>query len=521
MPELGQIIGAKYRLERLLGAGGMGSVYQASHVALGGKVAIKFLHPELSRDRESVGRFQREARAAAAIDHDAIVKVLDLGLDDDGAPYLVMELLRGCSLGRALADRGVFSVEETADLGCQLLAGLSAAHRAGIVHRDLKPDNVFLVDTGAALHGVKILDFGISRMTGLGTDSAQYERLTRTGVVMGTPSYMSPEHAAGRSDLDARSDLFSIGIILYECLTGKLPYDGPNYNAVLAAILTGDLTSPIMLRPDLPPALDELIQKALARRREERFQSAAELFDALVVFADETALGRIPQPVLPEPVETPPVRPSDAPTGPRPAGSPRQLDTPGPDDFDDAPTSLIAEPPAGQIDAAVTTIATPPAALSRLPILAAAVVVLVLGAAAGVAVWLPGEPGPEVAEPAGRDAGPPPLDASEAPATVSIELQGLPPGATVRVDGAIVTDLPLLHLTRDSTPRTLRVELAGHEPFQHTVVPLDDQHVAVELVPTPPPPARDAGAKLTPPPRGTGKRPQKTPRKYHGPDYFD
>ncbi len=304
MAEVGQIIGEKYRIERLLGQGGMGAVYEAVHIHIGSKAAIKFLHPGFSENREAVQRFQREAQSAAAIGHDAIISIQDIGVTEDGSHYLVMEFLGGVSLGERLKLDGIQTFQMAAYVGCQVLSGLSAAHAVGIVHRDLKPDNIFLVDTGAILPGVKVLDFGISRVTGLALDGDEATRLTRTGVVMGTPAYMSPEHARGWSDLDQRSDLFSMGIILYELLTGICPFDGPNYNAVIAQLLTERPPPPKAHRPDLPVELEAVIQRALSKDREERYQNASEMFDDLLPFVSEAAVGRISLPSGSEPTKS-------------------------------------------------------------------------------------------------------------------------------------------------------------------------------------------------------------------------
>lgn len=259
----------------------MGAVYVAEHLLLGRKVAIKRLHPELAGDEKAVARFQREARAAAATGHEHIVEVLDLGYAEDGAPYLVMEYLRGASLSQVLKQEGRLSPTRTAQIVGQVLAALRAVHDRGIVHRDLKPDNVFLTRRGALTDYVKVLDFGISKMR---HEEGEPSKLTRTGVTMGTPHYMSPEQARGVRNLDHRVDLYAVAVITYECLTGRLPLVGDNYHALLQQILRVEPAPPSSLVPGLPPELDAVVLRGLAKDPSLRYATAAEMLEALVPF---------------------------------------------------------------------------------------------------------------------------------------------------------------------------------------------------------------------------------------------
>ncbi|MFK7986992.1 MAG: protein kinase [Sandaracinaceae bacterium] len=279
---VGQVVANRYRVLALLDEGGMGAVYVAEHLLIGRKVALKRLHPELTSDEMAVARFQREARAAAATGHEHIVEVLDLGFADDGAPFLVMEYLRGSSLAKLLDAETSLAPRRACRITGQVLAALDAVHDRGIVHRDLKPDNLFLTRKQGDTDFVKVVDFGISK-----TQPAEGETrmdLTRTGVMMGTPFYMSPEQARGVKQLDHRVDLFAAGVILYEMLTGTLPFDGENYHQLLQAILSGKHDPVQTRRRDLDPELAAVVERAIANRPDDRYQTAREMLTALVPF---------------------------------------------------------------------------------------------------------------------------------------------------------------------------------------------------------------------------------------------
>ncbi len=275
---IGRVIADCYHIVGLLGEGGMGAVYVADHLRIGRKVAIKRLHPELAADQKAVQRFQREARAAAATGHEHIVEIIDLGYTDDGAPYLVMEYLRGVTLAQLLKLEGRLSARRACHIVGQLLAALAAVHEKGIVHRDLKPDNIFLTRRGADADYVKVLDFGISKMK-LEDDGLE---LTRTGVMMGTPYYMSPEQARGMKSLDHRVDLYAAGVILFECLTGRVPFAGDNYHALLQQILRVEPPRASEVTPGVARDLDEIILRSLSKDPAPRFPDAAAMLEALL-----------------------------------------------------------------------------------------------------------------------------------------------------------------------------------------------------------------------------------------------
>ncbi len=284
---IGKTIGGKYAVRSILGEGGMGTVFEAEHLALGRSVAVKILHAAHATKKDAIRRFQQEARAAAAIGHPNICGVIDLGSLDDGSPYIVMEKLVGETLADRIAEHGGLPFEDVIDILVQVLSGLVAAHEQRIVHRDIKPENVFLTTRVGCPPLVKLLDFGVSKMTRqaadpLGAISIPPKppsgdlNLTRTGMVMGTPYYMAPEQARGERDLDARVDLYACGVILYETLTGKRPFTALNYNALLMQVLSSTPRPASELRPALPAGFNAVIEKAMARRREDRYSAAAE-----------------------------------------------------------------------------------------------------------------------------------------------------------------------------------------------------------------------------------------------------
>jgi len=277
----GTMLDDKYRIERLLAVGGMGAVYVGTHTKLRKKVAIKVLNPALTSDA-MVQRFQREAITASQIGHEGIAQVTDLGTSAAGEPFLVMEFLEGESLANRLKAAGALPVELACELTCSILSPLAAAHAAGIVHRDLKPDNVFLVKQSRG-ELVKLLDFGISRAQGLDGDM----RLTNTGVVMGTPYYMSPEQARGDSEVTPSADIYSIGVILYEMLLGNLPITGENYNQLIWRVMNAEYEAPRIRRPEIPLELEQIILRAMALESSVR-PNAQELEHALLAFCRPT-----------------------------------------------------------------------------------------------------------------------------------------------------------------------------------------------------------------------------------------
>ena len=274
---LGRTIG-HYRITAQLGAGGMGVVYAGEDVRLGRPVALKFVPDELA-DPRALQRLRAEARAASALNHQNICTIYDVG-EHEGRPYLVMELLKGQTL-RELLTNGPIKIHQAVDLGIQVADALDAAHGAGILHRDVKPANLFLMDRGI----VKILDFGLAKhvpeehadkASGTMVPSTEPEPLTAEGVTVGTVSYMSPEQVTGEL-LDGRTDLFSLGIVLYECVTGHRPFAGKTSAVILSAILNESPVAPVVFNPHIPARLQDVITNCLEKDRELRYQDAAGL----------------------------------------------------------------------------------------------------------------------------------------------------------------------------------------------------------------------------------------------------
>jgi serine/threonine-protein kinase len=277
------LVAGKYRLTRLLGRGGMGSVWEGIHETLGTRVAVKFIDAEHAGNDDIRQRFVNEARAAARLDSKHVVKVYDQSVGDDGRPYIVMEFLSGESLDSRLERERRLSLADTTRFVLHVSRALARAHDHGIVHRDLKPENVFLVrDEDDRTDIAKVLDFGIAKFIAVSPEGSSS---TRTGAVLGTPQYMSPEQARGLRSIDRRTDLWSLGVIAYRCLVGSLPFRGEAVGDLLVNICTSAPPVPSTLVADLPNGFDAWVKRALAREPDDRFQTARELADSLASLA--------------------------------------------------------------------------------------------------------------------------------------------------------------------------------------------------------------------------------------------
>jgi hypothetical protein len=280
----GDIIDGKYRIIRLIGEGGMGAVYEAENMRIHRKVAIKVLHSGVAQTGEAVSRFEREAQAAGRIGSEHIVEVLDLGNLPSGDRYMVMEFMDGDSLSGRIRSKGRLTPNEIYPVMHQLLEALAAAHGAGIIHRDLKPDNVYLLKSrGGKADFVKLLDFGISKFNQLSGDSGF--SMTRTGAVMGTPYYMAPEQAKGSRDLDHRVDLYAAGVILYEAVTGEVPFNADTFNELLFKIVLEAAKPVEQVVPNIDPSFASIVNKSMGREPAQRFQTAREFQQALEQWA--------------------------------------------------------------------------------------------------------------------------------------------------------------------------------------------------------------------------------------------
>jgi serine/threonine-protein kinase len=266
---IGQVLSRTYRIEELIAVGGMGAVYRASHARLSQPFAVKFLDQVLAKESEAYGRFRQEAEIAAAINHNNVLQVFDFDIDEYGSPYMVMELLQGRTLDVILAEQGALNRREILAIFGPLCSALDACHAAGVVHRDLKPSNIMVCSQADGSVTVKLLDFGISKITHDGNDG-----MTRDNIVMGTPNYMSPEQASGQnSDLDARADIFAIGAILYEALVGRRAFDADGLPQLLHKIVYKEPES--LSHDGIPDRVCEVVEACLQKKPGERLQRAA------------------------------------------------------------------------------------------------------------------------------------------------------------------------------------------------------------------------------------------------------
>ena len=436
----GLVIAGRYRLERRLAIGGMGSLWVARHAQLDVDVAIKFIDPKQAGSPVARQRFEREAKASATLRNAHVVHVQDYGIDGD-LPYLVMELLHGEDLGRRLEREKRLSLPAIARILHQAAKGLRRAHEAGVVHRDLKPANIFMARTDDEDEVVKILDFGIAKETG----AVLVGEGTKTGELMGSPHYMSPEQVRGAKDLDHRSDLWSLGVILFRASSGKLPFASQVLGAVIAHILADPIPRLTEVAPDLPPQLDPFFAKAFARDKTQRFQTAKEMSEAFTAIVQVVMGGTAPrldslhESSVSSPTWTPPpiasarpgatpARPPTPPSAPRPPMPPVPPRPPTPPSIapkglpSATPVAIPAPAPVAKIDAIATIASTGAATPPPLPKPSA-----------------PSDPGPDAAVAAGIDITFDPVAEPEKP-VVAATLE-TPPSSS----GLTPTGGPLVH----------------------------------------------------------------------------
>jgi serine/threonine-protein kinase len=463
LPELpvSGLVAGKYEVVGLIGRGGMGSVWEGRHASLGTRVAIKFIDPEYAESKEAQSRFVNEARAAATIQTKHAIQIYDHGVTDDGRPYIVMELLIGEPLDKRVERLGRISLAETARVLVQVCRALQRAHDAGIIHRDLKPENIFLVRSPDDEDEIaKVLDFGIAKMKGPVGEPVTSS--TKTGAVLGTPYYMSPEQARGLRTIDTRSDLWSIGVIAYKCVTGVLPFEGESVGDLLVKICTAPVPLPSATLPELPAAFDAWFVRALEREPPKRFGTATELADALG-FAAGITMRR-------GPTSSQKDGPLAATMGmtPTPGGMAREPSVPIP------PYGATPMPTAAMTSAPFTTSAGVPKRSGRgvlFSVIAAAVIGLTIGVVAVVKVLSTGRHAPP---PAAASAGvasaaptavvttpPPALSPSQLPPLVEPPTAAAKPTAT-SVAGAAA------HPPRTSPP----VAVATAKPTAASPLPL-------------------------------------------------
>ena len=282
---IGTILAGKYRIDARLNEGGMGAVYRGTHVLMDKTVAIKVLHPSLAADEKIVARFSREARAASRISHPNALSVTDFGEDDSGHVFLVMEFLSGRTLKQLIRDEGPLPLQRVVDITRQVADALNAAHSQGVVHRDLKSDNIMLLDNMTGDYA-KVLDFGIAKINE--PDGAIDTNLTAPNLVIGTPQYMSPEQCAQDTEMDARSDIYSLGVILFEMLVGHVPFSGDSPTMVMMKHLQEPVPSVLEERSDIPAAVGRVVARAMAKVRDNRYQNVGALVEDLVIASGMT-----------------------------------------------------------------------------------------------------------------------------------------------------------------------------------------------------------------------------------------
>jgi serine/threonine protein kinase len=286
LANVGDVLAGKYRVDKILGIGGMGMVVQAINLDLDQKVALKFMLPQALESPEASARFLREARAAGKLTGEHICRVMDVGKFPGGAPYIVMEYMEGYDLMTLLKRRGPLPISEAVDYILQACEGMAEAHALGIVHRDLKPDNLFLATRADHTKIIKVLDFGISKaaVTGLAT---------KTGDVLGSPAYMAPEQMQATKDVDARADIWSLGVVLHQLLCGKMAFTGDTLPQLCMAVMHEPVKHLTTLRADIPPPLADAVMKCLDKERDGRYRDVSEFAQAIAPFGGATAIGAV------------------------------------------------------------------------------------------------------------------------------------------------------------------------------------------------------------------------------------
>ncbi len=520
---VGRTIDNKYRLVRLLGEGGMALVYEAEHTVINRKVAVKIMRAMLASAPGATKRFLREAKTAAKIEHPNVVEIHDVGVEDDGTVFIVMELLKGRSLKELLELKGRLSASTVVSVMMQVLSALAAAHKMGIIHRDLKPDNVFIALDNRMREEVKLLDFGIAKIEGQPEGDL---KLTKTGMVMGTPHYLSPEQARGGKKVDHRIDIWAVGVLMYEMLTGVMPFDGTSYNEVLGNILM-ELPVPLHeLNPDAPKDLVDIVNGALTKDRDKRYQSVLEMVRDLMPLQEKLGV-ELSLPVfraLSDSIPPPPVSGASA------SQELEEQETEVRSDIikkrsmppEEMAGSAQSQPlDTGDLEvlegmeelrpswrALTDRMRTRRAALFLGAALAAAalvtLVIVVLsgrtegdsrevvaaGHAAGdtsgadgaldAATALATSPSEEP-DSASADEAKDAAEVEATPAKISLDIQGAPEGAKIWLDGQRVE--PPVELPPSQIERRVRVTAAGYRPFETSVVADQDRVVSVDLVP--------------------------------------
>ena len=465
MIDVGQTVG-NYNVTAKLGEGGMGTVFLAEHPVIGSKVALKAIHPYYARTPEIVSRFVNEARAVNQIGHDHIIDIHDFGSTPEGDFYFIMEFLSGEMLSDGRGRQIALPPARALNIVAQIADALAASHEQGVIHRDLKPDNIFLITRDGRPDFVKVLDFGLAKLTG--TSGAVPAYTTDAGIVMGTPYYMSPEQCEGRAELDHRTDVYSLGVILFELLTGQVPFAGEGYGEVMTKHISLPPPAARKFVPDLPIALEAILSRALAKDPAARFQTMAEFREVLL--STESALSPPPPAVEREP------------SGPLHAAG-----------FIPAPEASLDHPHLPQLVGEVGEPVDRRPARSRRGL-------LFLGAAAALALVAVANGGVrgQATQLFARTAAP------KRPATVRVNFSSDPAGATVsRSDGSVLGVTPLsAEIPYSDTPVDYRLSRDGYSSKVASFVPNLPSPVFVLLErseqPAPPPAAAIAASSVAP-----------------------
>jgi hypothetical protein len=475
MIDVGQTVG-NYTITARLGEGGMGTVFLAQHPVIGSKVALKAIHPEYARSPEVVSRFVNEARAVNQIGHDHIIDIHDFGTTPAGDFYFIMEYLNGEMLSDQRGRQIVFSPARALNIVAQVADALAASHERGVIHRDLKPDNIFLITRDGKPDFVKVLDFGLAKLTTVSGAVPAYT--TGAGIVMGTPYYMSPEQCEGRAELDHRSDVYSLGVILFEMLTGQVPFAGEGYGEVMTKHIS--LPPPAVRKfvPELPVVLDAILSRALAKDPDARFQTMAEFREVLL--STESALAPPPAPVAER---------ERAPSGALPLGA--ALSTPRPAAFSSAQH-------VGEVGEAVDI--RPGRRRGGLFVLGAAAALTAVALANG---GVRGQGTQLLARTA----------APKRPATVRVNFSSDPAGASVsRSDGVVLGVTPLsVEIPYSDKPVDYRLQKEGYNSKVSSFVPNLPSPVFVLLERTEPPAPPAAPSAVLSAASTVGARPPAAP----------
>lgn len=469
-PLIGEVVASRYKVLSKMGEGGMGTVYLAEHITIEKKVALKVLLPEYTRKSDLKERFLREAKAAASINHANIIDITDFGETPDGSVFFAMEFLDGADLSDAIKD-GPMPWSRAKPIILQICRALGAAHSKNIVHRDMKPENVFLIKREGRPDFVKVLDFGIAKVSGMGDGDA---KLTRTGMIFGTPEYMSPEQAQGHLP-DQRVDIYAVGVILYELLTGEVPFKADTFMGILTKHIFENPMPPTQFKPELqiPIEAESVILRAMDKDRDERFSSMSEMAAAIQAVSDR--LTRSTSDFVPSSPRKIPNTRDKKPVGPRTiSGAPNQKGTAFAID-DDFPVSVGSNK--GKIIGIL--------------------LVLFLIAGGAVAFVLLNSKKSETK----KKIAPHKPQKKAKPSLYAIALDSTPSGATIIYENKIIGKTPMeLKLKENKDALVYRLELEGYQSFEQKIVADKNQTMTVNLI------KKDVVKK----PEQNDKKPEKT-----------